>query len=137
MHKYETVIRLHHTDAAGIVYFANLFVLAHECYETFLEKWTPIGQMIEQGQLVIPIAHAEADYFEPLRLSENIRIDMALTSIGKSSFELQHLFYNTSSKLSATVKMIHVIRDRSTGKPIDVPEDLAAMLKELQDDDNL
>jgi len=38
MYKYETVIRMRNTDAAGLVFYAEVFVLAHECYESFLEE---------------------------------------------------------------------------------------------------
>ena len=74
MYKYRTVIRLHLTDAAGVAYFANLFVLAHECYESFLEQDESLGSIIEQKEFIIPIVHAQADYRMPLKLSEKVVI---------------------------------------------------------------
>ena len=38
MYEYNTAIRMQHTDAYGVVFFASVFVLAHECYESFFER---------------------------------------------------------------------------------------------------
>jgi len=69
MFGYNCVIRLHHTDAAGVVFFASLFTLAHECYEAFLDNVSPLGKLLTDGDVLIPIVHAEADFKLPLRVS--------------------------------------------------------------------
>ena len=35
---YQTKIKLHETDAAGVIFFNNLFKIAHDAYEALLEK---------------------------------------------------------------------------------------------------
>ena len=58
MYKYKTVIRLRHTDSAGIIFFVSLFDLAHECYESFLDPDFSLTSVIEQGEILMPIVHA-------------------------------------------------------------------------------
>jgi len=131
MYKYQTVIRLHLTDAAGVVYFANLFVLAHECYESFLAQDTSLGSIIEQAEFVIPIVHAEADYRMPLKLSEKVVIEMALSKTANSSFELGFTFINESSQVTAEVKTTHTVLQQKTQKPVKIPQFLKTALGRL------
>lgn len=131
MYKYQTTIRLHHTDAAGVIYFASLFVLAHECYESFLEQYTSIGSILDQNELLIPIVHADADYLMPLRVSEKITIEMTVTKIGKSSFELGYTFTNSSSQITAEAKTAHVVIAKDTRKPMPIPQFLKTALDSL------
>lgn len=131
MYKYQTVIRLHLTDAAGVVYFANLFVLAHECYESFLAQDNSIGDIIEQGEFIIPIVHAEADYKKPLKLSEKVAVEMSLNKMAKSSFELDFTFINDSSQVAVEVKTTHTVLQRDTRKPVDLPQFLKTALNGL------
>jgi len=131
MYKYQTAIRLHLTDAAGVVYFANLFVLAHECYESFLDQERSLASIIEQKEFIIPIVHAEADYRMPLKLSEKIVIEMALGKTANTSFELSFKFINESSELAAEVKTTHVVLQQSTRKPAKIPQFLKTSLSVL------
>ncbi len=131
MYKYQTVIRLHHTDAAGVVYFANLFVLAHECYESFLDQDNSIGSIIEQGEFIVPIVHAEADYKMPLKLSEKVDIEMALNKTANSSFELGFAFINESSQVAVEVKTTHTVLQQDTRKPVKIPRALKNTLSRL------
>ena len=37
MFTYQTKIKLHDTDAAGVIFFANQFKIIHDAYESLLE----------------------------------------------------------------------------------------------------
>ncbi|MHC5121434.1 MAG: acyl-CoA thioesterase [Planctomycetota bacterium] len=91
MYTYQTTIRLHHTDAAGVVFFSHLFVIAHDAYETFLESHLRLNAILSEGVYIIPIVHAEADYLLPLSLSEKIRVELCLEQKGSSSFDLGYV----------------------------------------------
>ncbi|SPD75698.1 conserved hypothetical protein [uncultured Desulfobacterium sp.] len=131
MYNYTITIRLHHTDAAGILFYASLFTIAHECYETFLEPEVTFHSMVNELGLIMPIVHAEADYHKPLRVSDRITIRLSLANMGNSSFSLRYDIYTENNEHAATIKTIHVIRD-STGKnPISLPEKLKQKLRIL------
>ena len=131
MHKYETTIRLHHTDAAGVLYFANLFVLAHECYESFMEGCISLSQIIAGNETAIPIIHTEADYLKPIMLSDTIIIEMTLSKIGRSSFALEYSFSNADGQSVAKAKTVHVVTDIKTGKSTAIPSSLREALLTL------
>lgn len=131
MYKYETVVRLHLTDAAGVVYFANFFVLAHECYESFLAQDNSIGSIIGQGEYIIPIAHAEADYQMPLKVSEKVFVEMSLNKMSRCSFGLTYAFRNESGEVTADVKTAHIVLNKNTWKPVKIPQFLETILSHL------
>ena len=76
MHSYETVIRLQHTDAAGVVFFARYFELAHLAFEDMLDAiGHPLPSDLANSALILPPVHAEADYKAALRLGDPVHVD--------------------------------------------------------------
>ncbi len=132
MYKYETVIRMHHTDAAALVFYAEVFVLAHECYESFLEEQgLSLASMITEGDYIAPIVHAKADLKAAMRMSDRITIEMQLARTGKSSYELAYKFTNQKGKITTEITTIHAVIDKNTSRPIRIPEELEKVLQKL------
>ena len=132
MYIYNTKIRLFHTDAAKLIFYSNLFNIAYECYEEFFEKsGFGVKKILDDGKFLIPVVHAEADYFKPLRLGDKIEIRMTLNSLGKSSFTLACAFFNECDEKAANVKTVKVMVDAKSGKPIEIPEKLIKILNSL------
>ncbi len=122
---------MHHTDAAGLVFYAEVFVLAHECYESFLEEQgMSLASMLE-GDYIAPIVHAKADLKAPMRMSDKITIEMELARTGKSSYELACKFTNEQGKITANTTTIHAVIDKNTSKPIRIPQEFAKVLREM------
>lgn len=131
MYNYPTTIRLHHTDAAGIAFFASLFIIAHECYEAFLEPEVTFTKMFTELGVRLPIVHAEADYYRPLGVSDKITITLKIGNISASSFSLEYYFHKENDECAARVITTHAVRDNSTNNPISLPEKLKAKLMSL------
>ena len=131
MYKYQTKVRLHHTDAAGVIFFSNLFVFAHECYESFIEQTKSFALLLEECQYLVPIVHAEADYLLPIGLSQTLNIEMTLKSIGTTSFEIDYDIKNENNETAATAKTVHVVLDAKTKKSIEVPQMIRDILEKL------
>lgn len=132
MYIYNTKIRLFHTDAAKLIFYSSLFNIAYECYEEFFEKSEfGVKKILDDGKFLIPVVHAEADYFKPLRLGDKIEIRMTLNSLGKSSFTLACAFFNECDEKAANVKTVKVMVDAKSGKPIEIPEKLIKILNSL------
>ncbi len=132
MHKYETVIRMHHTNTAGLVFYAEVFVLAHECYESFLEEHRmPLASMLTEGDYIAPIVHAKADLKAAMRMSDRITIEMELARTGKSSYELACTFTNEQGKITANTTTIHAVIEKNTSQPIRIPQEFAKVLREM------
>ena len=131
MYIYQTRIRLHHTDAAGVVFFSNLFVIAHDAYESFLESHLTLNTLLSGGAYIIPIVHAEADYLLPLPLSETLRVELSLEQTGTSSFNLGYVIKNSKMETAVRLKTIHAVQLKDDGKTIPIPEPLRNALETL------
>ena len=131
MYTYQTTIRLHNTDAAGFVFFSNLFVIAHDAYESFLESDLPLNTLLSDGAYIIPIVHAEADYLLPLSLSETISVELSLEQTGTSSFNLGYVIKNSKMETAVRLKTIHAVQLKDDGKTIPIPESLRQALETL------
>ena len=131
MYTYQTTIRLHHTDAAGVVFFSNLFVIAHDAYESFLESHLPLNTLLSDDAYIIPIVHAEADYLLPLSLSETISVELSLEQTGTSSFNLGYVIKNSKMETAVRLKTIHAVQLKDGRKSIPIPEPLRDALETL------
>ena len=132
MYIYNTKIRLFHTDAAKLIFYSSLFNIAYECYEEFFEKsGFGVKKILDDGKFLIPVVHAEADYFKPLRLGDKIEIRMTLNSLGKSSFTLDFVLFNELGEKTARVKTVNVVIEAKSGNPIKIPEKFLKILNSL------
>ena len=131
MYKYQTKVRFHHTDAAGIIFFANLLVFAHECYESFIEQTKSFALFLKEELYLVPIVHTEADYLLPIGPSQTLDVEMTLGKIGTTSFEIDYKFFNEDKQPAATAKTVHVIIDAKTKKSVDIPQEIKDILEKL------
>ena len=122
-------IRLQYVDAAGIVFFGRYFELMHDVYESFLEDLGhSIAAAIARGDLIIPIAAAEARYHRPMRHGEQITARLQLSSMKKSSFAVRTEFSGTENDLRAVITTTHVAVAMESMKPVPLPPGLRAGL---------
>lgn len=117
-------------DAAGIVFFAHLFRYAHEAYEQFMSAHDhSLAEILKNGEYLLPLVHAEADYKQPLRHNERITIALNVKRLGETSFTLQYDFMDEANRLRAVVETVHVSLGAGTQKPVAVPKSLRAVLE--------
>ena len=127
-------VRLHDSDAAGVVFFANVFRIAHDVYEQFLKQLGySFPERFAGGDFIIPIAHAEADYLRPLRVGDMVEITAAVAEIGDSSFIMKFQIVDSENRLLATVKTVHVAVDGRTFHRMTLPEDFKKRLAQAAD----
>jgi len=121
MFTYKTKIRLHDTDAAGIIFFANQFKIIHDAYEEFLEKFDQsLQSIIKKTNYFQPIVHAESDYKAPVFAGDKIAITVKVGHIGKTSFSLEYTL-KRGKTLVGKAKTVHVTIDQKTRKKIPLP----------------
>lgn len=122
-------VKLHDADAAGVVFFANVFRIAHDAYERFLaQAGYRFPERLAAGDFLLPIAHAEADYLHPLRVGDAVEIAASVTEVGESSFAVRFRLTAEDGSLRAKVKTVHVAVDGRTFKTIPLPEDFRKRL---------
>ena len=86
----DKLIRFHHCDPAGIVFYPQFFVLFNE----LVEDWFNHGLGIDFAafhvvdRLGVPMAHVECDFLAPTKVGDVLRFRLAVTKIGTSSLTL-------------------------------------------------
>lgn len=133
MFEYEMQVRMRHTDAAGVTFFAEQFALVHEAYEAFLEsRGLDLQQFLEGNSAHLPIVHAEADYRAPLKLGDRLLLQLTIERIGDSSFVLDcRIRRAEDGRLASKVSTVHVAVDPGSREKMDLPSALRAALEEI------
>ena len=121
-------IKFGQCDPGGIMYFAELFDLAHWAYEDMLLESLPENNYFTHDQIVIPLVHAEADYINPLKLHQNVTLKLTVGDIKTTSFQLITEFSDQSENLSAKVKTVHVCVSKDSFDKTEIPNDLREAL---------
>ena len=132
MFTYETTIKLHETDAAGLLFFSNQFKLLHDAYEALLESWGfGFAVLLLEKDYFLPIVHAESDYKAPLFVGDKIKIEIKIAHIGNSSFTFSYTLRDQNKKIVGTGKTVHVTINKKTRTKIPLPPDMRATLKKF------
>ena len=132
MYIYMTKIKLHETDAAGLLFFSNQFKIMHDAYESLLEKiGFGFAKLIRDKKYFLPIVHAESDYKAPLFVDDHITIQVTVDHIGTTSFAFAYKLINAKKRLVGTGLTVHVTMDKKTQKKIPLPADLRAVITKL------
>ncbi len=129
---YKTQLRLHDTDAAGILFFANQFKFLHDAYEHVLEKMGfSFQEMLTKRDYFLPIVHAESDYKMPLYVGDKITVTVTVAHIGTTSFSFAYEIRNTKKQLVGTGKTVHVTINKKTHTKIPLPKECRQALEKF------
>jgi 1,4-dihydroxy-2-naphthoyl-CoA hydrolase len=130
VYTYETTIKLRDTDAAGVLYFARQFDLAHDAYQAWLEEeGFGLRRIIEDADFMLAIVHAESDYAAALRVGDRIRISLCVANIGQSSFTMTYELSKEDGAKVGTAQTVHVLIDKKTRGKTPIPDDFGTVLK--------
>lgn len=121
-------IYLRDTDATGVLYFTEQLRMALET----LEECFSLKQLLEKEAFLMPIVHAEADYFAPLRVGDEVEISIFCEKIGTTSFSLSYHFFDSKRKIEVgRAKIVHVAVSKETKVSISLPHHLKVFLQAL------
>jgi YbgC/YbaW family acyl-CoA thioester hydrolase len=124
MFKISTNVNFFDTDPGGIIFYANLFKIMHIAYEKFLSLVESGTDYFQHKEIILPIVHSEADFLSPIRVHQNLSIEIMVTQLKKSSFELSYKIWDEDLNLKALGKTVHVSVNKSTFNKIELPLDL-------------
>lgn len=94
------LIRFHHCDPAGIIFYPQYFVLFHELLEDWFTEGlaTPYGHYIRQQRLGVPAVKSACEFLSQIRLGDEVRFRLRPTRVGSSSLD-----YATEAVLGDTL----------------------------------
>lgn len=124
------LVRFNHADSAGVMFYGNLYFLAHQVFEEFV---TAAGfgwdEWFENPRWLVPIRRVEADYLKPKRPGRELEGRLWVEQIRETSFSFRVRFYDDTGDLSSDLKMVVVFTDRVTEKKIPIPPEVRARLE--------
>ena len=122
-------VRLHHTDAAGVIFYSRLLELAHDAYEALLEQaGLGIGKILVQGEVRLPVVAVEAQFARPIRAGDRLRVELTLTRSGDHSYQVAYRFRDPAGTEVARAATRHVALDATHGRPTALPEALRGIV---------
>jgi 1,4-dihydroxy-2-naphthoyl-CoA hydrolase len=137
---YNYTIQFRDTDAAGVVYFANIISICHTAYEaSLIRSGIDLKLFVNNPEFAVPISHASADFFKPLFCGDRIIIQLTTCSINSRKFEIKYQILSTDSgsivsidplAVLATALTRHVVINPRTRKQQELPQALADWLLE-------
>jgi len=88
---YNRTVRFSDTDAAGVVYFANVFSICHEAYEASLEASSiNLKEFFSNTSVAFPIVHADVDFFRAMFCGDKLTISLITQKLGVHKFEVAY-----------------------------------------------
>jgi 4-hydroxybenzoyl-CoA thioesterase len=121
------VVRFAHCDPAGIIYYPQYFLLAHDCKEDWFRDAVgyPFVQMVTRDRRGLPIVRLEADFMRPSRLGDDLEFAVSVRAIGGASLKLD---YDCTCRGEPRVKIrtVLVMTDLDAGTSVPIPDWLRA-----------
>jgi len=125
-------VSLYHTDAAGILYYSNIYNMAHDAYEEVLRKiGFSVPYILNESGFLLPFVHSEADYKGTITVGMELEIQLKVERIGTTAYTICYHFLNADGVEVAFVKTVSVAVDRKTMRKIPLPEKLRKGLQKV------
>ncbi|MCC5636835.1 acyl-CoA thioesterase [Nostoc sp. CHAB 5844] len=88
---YNRTVRFSDTDAAGVVYFANVLSICHEAYEASLEALgINLKAFFTNPSIAFPIVHANVDFLRPMYCGDELRVRLIPQKLSVDKFEITY-----------------------------------------------
>lgn len=125
----EKLIRFHHCDPAGIVFYPQYFVLFNE----LVEDWFEDGLRIDFAQLHgdhrrgVPMRRLECDFLSPSRIGERLQFRLCVEKLGTTSMTLAvEATADGAVRIRARLVVVYVSLD--THQPVPIEGELRELI---------
>jgi 4-hydroxybenzoyl-CoA thioesterase len=125
----DKLIRFHHCDPAGIVFYPQYFVLFNELVEDWFNAGLGINyaSFHQRQRLGTPMAHIECDFLAPSKIGETLTLELGVKRIGRTSLTLAvEGKSGVEPRIRAT--LIVVLASMDTHRPVAIEGDLRERL---------
>lgn len=117
------------TDCGGVVYYANYLRYFERGRTEFLrERGISLTDCHDKGILFV-VARAEVEYMSPGRHNDLLLLDTQLTDISRVKMTFSHTIKREGSEKELVRGTVTLASVNSDGRPVRLPEDIRAMLK--------
>jgi 4-hydroxybenzoyl-CoA thioesterase len=126
----EKMIRFHHCDPAGIVFFPQYLVLCHETIEDWIETGLAVGHanLLKVRRLGTPTVSLKCEFLAPSSFGEPLMFDLSVSRMGNSSLTLA-IRAHRAGQVRMRAELVIVIMDLDSFRSVRIPEDLRALMQ--------
>jgi 1,4-dihydroxy-2-naphthoyl-CoA hydrolase len=129
-HQYYRTVRFSDTDAAGVVYFAQILSICHEAYEASLQQSAiNVTAFFAPSAIAVPVVHTEAEFRRPLRCGDVAIVELTPQQTSPYGFEVQYQISRKEGTLVATASTRHVCINTASRKHHPLTSELMWWLK--------
>ena len=131
MYQFETSIRVRYaeTDQMGYVYYGN-YATYYEV--TRVEALRSLGisyKILEENGVLMPVLENWSKYIRPAKYDDLLTIKLFLKEMPAMRITFEYEVFNEDKKLINLGSTTLVFLDKSSGKPIQVPDVVQDVLK--------
>jgi 4-hydroxybenzoyl-CoA thioesterase len=121
----EKLIRFHHCDPAGIVFYPQYFVLFHELLEDWFNRGLGLNyaDFVSKERRGLPTAHIDCDFRAPSKIGETVQMRLGVRKIGNSSITLA-VSVHGGGTLRVTANQVLVLISLEDGAVLPIPSAL-------------
>jgi len=129
----DKLIRFHHCDPAGIVFYPQYFVLFNE----LVEDWFNQGLHVDFAdfhavqRLGVPMAHVECDFLSPSKIGEVLRFRLGVRKIGTTSLTLA-VEACAGDEVRVRATLVVVLASLDAHRPVPFPTAMREKLARFQ-----
>jgi len=129
----DKLIRFHHCDPAGIVFYPQYFVLFNELVEDWFNHGLGIdfARFHAVDRLGVPMAHIECDFLAPSKIGDLLTFRLAVKKIGTSSLTLA-VEARSPEDVRVKATLVVVLASLEAHRPTPFPPALRAQLERFR-----
>ena len=133
--EHRLTVRFFEVDRAGIAFFGRVFEYCHAAYEALLlAVGYPLAEVFDNEGWGMPLVHGEADFQRPMRMGEELAIEVAIGRLGRTSVTFDFTVRGAADgEVRATARHVHACVDMDRFEPLAVPERFRAALEARED----
>ncbi|OUL18505.1 1,4-dihydroxy-2-naphthoyl-CoA hydrolase [Nostoc sp. RF31YmG] len=126
---YNRSVRFQDTDAAGVVYFANILGICHEAYEESLEAvGIDLKAFFSNPSVAFPIVHANVDFLRPIFCGDKLLVSLMPQKLGGEKFEIAYEIFIAEVIVAKAITR-HVCIDAASRSKQELPVEIVNWLE--------
>jgi len=106
----------------------------YEWFDSAVNAWMVEQDMLDiaNGDPIALVVETRCTYAAPLAFPEDVDVGMAVAQLGRSSIRYRiGIFAEGADNAAAEGEFVHVVVDRSTRRPVEIPADWRRKLKAI------
>jgi 1,4-dihydroxy-2-naphthoyl-CoA hydrolase len=132
---YTRTVRFQDTDAAGVVYFANVLAMCHEAYEASIAaSGINLKAFFSNPEVAFPIIHASVDFYRPLFAGDRLTIQLTPKQVAGDQFEIAYQVFSgeVAARSSAKALTKHASINAVSRTRTQLSEDLMQWMRQFE-----